>query len=138
MAIPNEALQKASLPEISPNHEGKDLIREIETQAVVAQQQINIVKAQIAAKQRDLRLLQLTSNEVTDLPKDTKAYEGVGKMFVSSPVSDIKKRLGGEMNELRSDLSNLEKKLHYLETTHKNSRSHIDQIMRSGGGGSRS
>ena len=52
--------------------------------------------------------------------------------FVSSPVTDIKKRLAGEMNELRSDISNLEKKLHYLETTNKNSREHIDQIIKSG------
>ena len=56
------------------------LMREIESQAMVAQQQINIVKAQVAAKQRDVRLLQLTSSEVSDLPKDTNVYEGVGKM----------------------------------------------------------
>lgn len=119
MAIPNEALQK--------------LVQEIETRAIQAQQQINIVKTQISSKQRDVRLLQLTSNEVGQLPKNTNVYEGVGKMFVARPISEVDKRLSGETTELKSEITNLEKKLHYLETTHKNSREHIEQIFKSGG-----
>ena len=50
-----------------------------------------------------------------------------------SPISDMEKRLGSETAGLKSDISNLNKKLNYLETTHKNSREHIDRIFRSGG-----
>jgi len=119
MSIPNEALQK--------------LVQEIESQAVAAQQQINIVKSQISNKQREIRMLQLTSEEVSTLPGDTNVYEGVGKMFVFSPIGDVNKRLGTETSELRSEVENLGKKLLYLETTHKNSREHIDQIFKSRG-----
>lgn len=52
--------------------------------------------------------------------------------FVATPIPVIDKRLSTERDELKSDISNLEKKLHYLETTHKNSREHIEQIFRSG------
>lgn len=55
-------------------------MQEIESQAVQAQQQINVVKSQISVKQREIRLLQLTSDEVSTLPPDTNVYEGVGKM----------------------------------------------------------
>lgn len=55
-------------------------MQEIESQAVQAQQQINVVKAQISVKQREIRLLELTAGEVSILPEDTKVYEGVGKM----------------------------------------------------------
>jgi prefoldin subunit 1 len=55
-------------------------VQEIETQAVVAQQQINVVKSQIAVKQRDMRLIQLTSSEISTLPSETNLFEGVGKM----------------------------------------------------------
>jgi prefoldin subunit 1 len=55
-------------------------VHEIEAQAILAQQDVNKVKLQIAAKQRDVRLLQLTSNEIRALPEDTKVYEGIGKM----------------------------------------------------------
>ncbi|KAL9020669.1 MAG: hypothetical protein Q9185_002117 [Variospora sp. 1 TL-2023] len=66
MSIPNEALQK--------------LVQEIETQAVNAQREINVVKATIVSKQRDIRMLELTSTEVKQLSANTNVYEGVGKM----------------------------------------------------------
>ncbi|KAF4634057.1 hypothetical protein G7Y89_g4061 [Cudoniella acicularis] len=119
MSISNEALQK--------------LVQEIETQAIQAQQQINTVKSQIALKQREIRMLQLTSSEVATLPADTPVYEGIGKMFVFSPTAEVDKRLTAETSELKSDVENLGKKLQYLETTYKNSREHIDQIFKSGG-----
>jgi prefoldin subunit 1 len=55
-------------------------VQEIESRAIAAQQQINVVKAQITSKQRDVRLLQLTSSEIGQLPGETNVYEGVGKM----------------------------------------------------------
>lgn len=48
-------------------------------------------------------------------------------------MADVEKRLSSETAELKSDISNLNKKLHYLETTHKNSKDHIEQIFQSGG-----
>ena len=54
--------------------------------------------------------------------------------FVWSPSADVKQRLAAESEELKSDTSNLEKKLHYLETTYKNSQQSIEQLFRSGGG----
>lgn len=52
--------------------------------------------------------------------------------FVYRPTADVEKKLSTEISELKSDISNLNKKLHYLETTHKNSRNHIDQFLNSG------
>ncbi|KAL8817568.1 MAG: hypothetical protein Q9223_003631 [Gallowayella weberi] len=119
MSIPNEALQK--------------LVQEIETQAMTAQREINVVKAAVASKQRDIRMLELTSTEVKQLSSDTKVYEGVGKMFMFTPTENVQTRLVSETTELKSDISSLNKKLHYLETTYKNSREHIDQIFKSSG-----
>lgn len=55
--------------------------------------------------------------------------------FVFSPIAEVDKRLTTETLELKTDVENLGKKLLYLETTHKNSREHIDQIFNSGGRG---
>lgn len=55
-------------------------MREIESQAIAAQQQISLVRSQTASKQREMRLAQLTRNEIASLPSDTAVYEGVGKM----------------------------------------------------------
>lgn len=56
-------------------------MQEIESQAINAQREINVVKGAVSAKQRDIRLLELTNRELKVLPKDTKVYEGVGKMY---------------------------------------------------------
>ncbi|PLB46732.1 putative prefoldin subunit 1 [Aspergillus steynii IBT 23096] len=118
MSIPNEALQK--------------LLQELETRIVASQQQIGITKAQITTKQRDIRMLELTSKEIGSLPKDTNVYEGVGKMFMSVPMNTVDKRISTESTELKSDISGLEKKLSSLEMTHKNGRENLERILKSG------
>jgi prefoldin subunit 1 len=45
----------------------------------------------------------------------------------------VQKRLGSETEQLKADVVNLNKKLHYLETTHKNSQTHIERILKAGG-----
>lgn len=53
---------------------------EIEAKSIQSSQQITVVKQQLAAKNRESRLLQLTANEVKGLSSETRLYEGVGKM----------------------------------------------------------
>ncbi|KAJ5089517.1 hypothetical protein N7532_008201 [Penicillium argentinense] len=119
MSIPNEALQK--------------LLQEIETRALASQQQIGITKAQMTARQRDVRMLQLTSKELSELPSETRVYEGVGKMFVNVPIDSVNKRLTRESSEASTEITNLEKKLQYHETTAQKSKENLEQILKSGG-----
>lgn len=125
-------------------------MQEVETQALVSQQKIQQTQGEINAKKRETRLNQLTSNELASLTSDTKVYEGVGKMsvlsvedpvflmaysylrFVSVPPKSVNDRLSTESITLKKDIADLEKKLHYQETTFKNSREHIDKILQSG------
>lgn len=53
--------------------------------------------------------------------------------FVNVPIGTVNKRLTRESSEATSEITNLEKKLHYHETTHKNSRDNLEQILKSGG-----
>lgn len=57
-------------------------MREIESQALVAQQQIGLARTQMNSKQREQRLVKLTLSEMASLPQDAVVYEGVGKMYV--------------------------------------------------------
>jgi len=54
--------------------------------------------------------------------------------FVFSPIPELEKGMGIKTTDLKKEVDNLGKKLQYLETTHKNSREHINQIFQSGGG----
>lgn len=48
-------------------------------------------------------------------------------------MNTVDTRLSTESTELKNDIEGLEKKLHYLEMTHKNSRENLEQILKSGG-----
>ncbi|KEY64981.1 hypothetical protein S7711_08221 [Stachybotrys chartarum IBT 7711] len=116
MAIPSQALQK--------------LVREIETQAAVAEQQIGLVRSQVTSKQREQRLLRLTLGEMSSLSDESRVYEGVGKMFVSVPVGTLRQKLDQQTQTLGGEVDKLGQRLLYLETTQKNSREHIEQMLR--------
>ncbi|KAI5864982.1 Prefoldin [Durotheca rogersii] len=118
MSISSEALQK--------------LLREVETQAIAAQQQISLVRTQQASKQRELRMAQLTRTEISSLPVGTNVYEGVGKMFVALPASDMQAKLDAQIKEAEGDVEGLGKRLHYLEVSQKNSKDQIDRMLRGG------
>jgi prefoldin subunit 1 len=42
-------------------------------------------------------------------------------------------RLEKEDKEVKEEINGLEKKLHYHETTHKNTKEHIDALLKSAG-----
>ena len=127
------------------------------------------MRAQIAQKQRDIRLNQLTISELDGLPSGTRVYEGVGKMYVFSfsfisflplkcqksgkrnkkandflclncvdtrfvleDLKQVKKRLEKEKTDLGSDVTDLGKKLHYLETTFQKTQENIQAILQRG------
>ncbi|KAK7193832.1 hypothetical protein DPSP01_011889 [Paraphaeosphaeria sporulosa] len=115
MSIPNEKLQQ--------------ILQEIGQKKAFAEQQLVIVRQQKVANSRESRMLQLTASEMESLPKETKVYEGVGKMFVCTPIPDVQKRLSSEDEKLKSELSNLKKKEDYLEKTYENSKNSIEQVL---------
>jgi septal ring factor EnvC (AmiA/AmiB activator) len=41
-------------------------------------------------------------------------------------------KLGSQMKEMETDVESLGKKLHYLETTAKNSQDHIEKMLKGG------
>jgi len=49
------------------------------------------------------------------------------------PRSTVDKRITTESGELKGDIEGLEKRMHYLEMTFKNSRENLEAILKSGG-----
>ena len=57
---------------------------QIQQTAVQSQRALNVSKQQIAAKDRERRIVQLTLEEISSLEEDVNLYKGVGKMYVST------------------------------------------------------
>lgn len=53
--------------------------------------------------------------------------------FVAIPVPEMQNKLDSQIKQVETDVDSLSKKLHYLETTAKNSQDHIEAILRRGG-----
>ena len=53
---------------------------------------------------------------------------------MAEPITSLNDKLGKQVKTLETDVDGLGKRLHYLETTAKNSMEHISQILRRGGG----
>ncbi|KAK9486998.1 Prefoldin [Lipomyces starkeyi] len=115
MSIPPEALQK--------------VLQEIEMRVMQAQLELTSVRQQMAQKQRDIRLTDLTMKELKDIPPSVGVWEGVGKMFLNVPITAHIARLVKEKSETEDQLEALTKKLNYLETTYKNAKRNIDDIL---------
>jgi prefoldin subunit 1 len=56
-------------------------------------------------------------------------YASNGHRFVCTPIPDVQKRISGEDEKLKSELSNLKKKEDYLEKTYENSKKSIEQVL---------
>jgi len=119
MAIPNEKLQQ--------------LLQEIESKAQFSSQQLVLVRQQLASQTRKKRMLELSTAEIDALPKDTKVYNGVGKMFVNTSTVDVKTEQAKDSQAVVKEIENLKKKENYLEQTLKNSQEHMDAIFKRGG-----
>jgi dihydroceramidase len=57
---------------------------------------------------------------------------------VAVPLPAMQKKLEAQMKTIEGDVDSLGKRLHYLETTAKNSQEHIDAMLRRGGDGAAS
>ncbi|KAJ3214514.1 hypothetical protein HDU67_001538 [Dinochytrium kinnereticum] len=55
--------------------------------------QLSSVRAQIAGKQREQRISELSAKELKALPPSTPAYKAVGRMFIKQELSQLSQAL---------------------------------------------
>jgi hypothetical protein len=48
-------------------------------------------------------------------------------------VPSLQDKLGKQVKEMQADVDSMGKRLHYLETTAKNSQEHIEKMLKGGG-----
>lgn len=53
--------------------------------------------------------------------------------FVAIPVPTLQDKLGSQIKGIETEVDSLGKRLHYLETTAKNSQDHIEKMLRGAG-----
>lgn len=109
----------------------RKILEQIQTQAVISQRSLNVARAQIQAKEKEKKILQLTMRELGTMPPESKMYKGVGKMFMAQPRAAITAEQTAQDKALNEDLSNLNKKAKYLEKQFDEANGQLRDIFRS-------
>ncbi|KAI0756513.1 Prefoldin [Daedaleopsis nitida] len=112
----------------------RKILDQIHQTALQSERALNVVKQQIAAKERERRILQLTIEEISSIQGDVNLYKGVGKMFMMEPRPKMEKDLKAEEKELSEDIKNLEKKSKYLEKQFNDANGQLRDIFNSAPG----
>ncbi|BGP14328.1 hypothetical protein JCM10213_004456 [Rhodosporidiobolus nylandii] len=110
----------------------RKVIIQLQTQQVDASRQLQGVRAQLGARERDKKLTTLTLREIEQLPRDSNQaglYRGVGRMFVQESRSNVENTLRAKMKEATEDASVLEKKAKYLEGEIVTAQSSLRDIL---------
>ncbi|KAA8916550.1 hypothetical protein TRICI_001304 [Trichomonascus ciferrii] len=107
------------------------MFQQVEQKYLQTQQELQSVKSQIAQRNREIQLAEVTEKELKSEGVDT-VWEGVGKIFMSTSLDDYLKSLENDKASIKDDITALNKKQHYLETTFKNVNDAITEMAKRG------
>ncbi|KAI9257606.1 Prefoldin [Sporodiniella umbellata] len=102
---------------------------ELQASYVHSQQQVNATKAQIQSKQRERKMAELTRRELDSLDPETKTYKPVGKMFIQSPLSEMKQQYVDSISKSDENIKQLEKTQKYWERASSDAQGNIKDIL---------
>ncbi|GAA5953287.1 hypothetical protein JCM21900_004474 [Sporobolomyces salmonicolor] len=96
----------------------RKVIVQLQSQQIDASRQLQTVRAQLTARERDKKLTTLTLREIEGLPRDStqvQCYRAVGRMFMQESRNNVENTLKSKMKDSTEDVHVLEKKARYLE-----------------------
>ncbi|TFK26773.1 Prefoldin [Coprinopsis marcescibilis] len=107
----------------------RKILIQIQQTAIQSRRALDLSVQQTSVKERERRILQLTINEIAQIPGDVNTYKGVGKMFMMVPRTDMEKELKTQEKELTDDIVGLNKKSKFLEKQFNDAQSQIRDIF---------
>ncbi|CED82224.1 Prefoldin beta-like [Phaffia rhodozyma] len=109
------------------------VLQQIQVQLQKSRKELSLVNAQILAKERERKMLQLTVRQLGDVPSEesVRMYKGVGKMFLLQPRSTLEEAHSTEEAALSDEITNLTKKAKYLQKQFDDANSQMKDIFHS-------
>merc|ERR1711976_262120 len=94
----------------APDQELKAAFSELQSKVLENKQKMKFHDIQIENLKRNITHSTLTDSEISQLPKDTKVYESVGRMFLLSDIGTVRSGLDKKTEGLK------EKSMFLMET----------------------
>lgn len=94
---------------------------DLQQQMLQTRSELQSVRAQIAALQRNLQLAELTKGQIqSEVSSDERVWQAVGRMFVASTAEKYNQSVEGRGKEIQQQIDALNKKQRYYEVTVEN------------------
>ncbi|KAJ9064971.1 hypothetical protein DSO57_1024810 [Entomophthora muscae] len=109
--------------------EAKNLFMAIQNKIGEDSQQLSVVRAQLQQSQREIRIVDLVSKELSNLQPETPTYKSIGKMFLFTPQSELKKELSAKAATNKDTQAALNKKASFLERNIQDANNSLRDLL---------
>ena len=92
-------------------------------------QKMKMADLQIENFKRSITHSELTASELKSLPKETRLYESVGRMFLLSSSAEVSEMLTKKQDQSKEKIKNLEANKTYLERSLKDSENSLRELV---------
>ncbi|XP_022087488.1 prefoldin subunit 1-like [Acanthaster planci] len=107
----------------------KKAFQELQIKMIDTSQQLKIADAQIDQLKRQKDHARLTDKEISQLPANTRVYEGVGRMFLLQDIAKVREALDGRVQTADDKIKKLQNNKAYLERTLKESETNLREMV---------
>jgi len=107
----------------------KKAFQELQMKMIATSQQLKVSDAQIEQLKRQITHAHLVEKEISTLPKDTKTYEGVGRMFILKPLGTIEHNLAEKVKTCEEKVKVIESSKVYLERSIKEGEENLRELI---------
>lgn len=112
-----------------PDEELKKAFSELHEKVIDTRQKLKLSDVQIEGLRRSKQRSELTLIEIRTLPKETKTFESVGRMFLVQDVDTIRTDLNKRMKAADEKIKTLENNKTYLQRSLKESENNIREMV---------
>merc|ERR1712227_1075788 len=115
----------------APDMELKAAFAELQSKVIENKQKMKFHDIQIENLKRSITHSTLTDTEIAQLPKDTKVYESVGRMFLLSDIANVRSGLDKKTEGLKEKIHVLNSNKEYLDRQVKEQENNLRELITS-------
>ncbi|UYV77911.1 PFDN1 [Cordylochernes scorpioides] len=107
----------------------KKAFQELQIKMIDTTQKLQLADTQIDAHKRTIQRSQLTDSELSQMPPDTPMYLGIGRMFLRTDPTTVKKELEEKIKTCESKIKTMESNKNYLEKNMRESETNLREMI---------
>ncbi|KAK7111465.1 prefoldin subunit 1-like [Littorina saxatilis] len=107
----------------------KKAFQEMQMKMVQTTQQLKVADSQVETLKRKMQHSRLVDRELTEIPEDTRVYQGIGRMFLEMTVPEIRDGLTAKKKAADEKIKTIEVSKEYLEKSLKESEKSLRELV---------